>query len=167
MMDKKMTLERLAEIVEAYGASPQRWPATERRAAEALALSAPALLEDARRLDAVLDAAPEGVASDVLVSRIMAARPRPVPAKAGRVVGGRNRLGALVQAIWPYGSPAFPAGALAASVALGIGLGLSSPAAVGALGLSSSSSAVATTNAAGEQLVAFALAENEYPEEWK
>jgi hypothetical protein len=171
MMDKKMTLERLAEIVEAYGASPQRWPAAERRAAEALALSASAqaLLEDARRLDAVLDTAPEGVASDMLVSRIMAARPRPVPAKPGRVVGGRNWLGALVQAIWPYGSPAFPAGALAASVALGIGFGLSSPVAVGALGLSSSSSAVAsaTTNAAGEQLVAFALAENEYPEEWK
>jgi hypothetical protein len=104
----------------------------------------------------------------------MAARPRGVPAKAARHVTERYAdagwLRTLVEAIWPYGSPAFPAGALAASVALGIGLGLTSPVVVGALGFSAGTATVAsatTTAAASDQLLAFALAENEYPEDWK
>lgn len=165
-----MTLERLAEIVEAYGASAFRWPVAEREAAKALALRDPQarmLIDEARRLDSILDVSPESAPSEALIARIMAARPRALPET---MAGGNARLGpwrALVQTIWPYGSPAFPAGALAASVALGIGLGMASPVAVGALGLSSTTIASVTTSEAGEQLVAFALAENEFPEDWK
>lgn len=177
-MHREMTLERLTEIVEAYGASPLRWPVAEREAAKALLAREPharALADDARKLDAFLDAAPDGLASDALVSRIMAARPRAVPTKAGNIARGQSSGGslwrALVQTVWPYGSPAFPAGALAASVMLGVTLGLALPSAVSAVGLSTATTtattASATTNAAGEQLVAFALAENEYPEDWQ
>lgn len=177
MMHTNMNLERLAEIVAAYGGAPHRWPAAERQAAEALVFrsaEAAALVEAARSLDAALDASPDAPVSAALVSRIMAARPRPIPMAVGARTASVERtpvglLRALVQVVWPYGSPAFPAGALAASVALGIGLGLSAPSTVSALGFSTTTSvaASATTNAAGEQLVAMALAENEYPEEWK
>ncbi|MCE9650533.1 MAG: hypothetical protein K8R18_13000 [Parvibaculum sp.] len=175
MMNNEVTLARLAEIVDAYGASAHRWPVAERRSAEILVLNNPqaqALVDEARNLDFVLDAAPDGVVSEALVSRIMAARPRGVPANAAKTVSERPNavwLRTLVQAVWPYGSPAFPAGALAASVVLGIGLGLTSPVAVSALGLSSGTTTVAsaTTTAASDQLLAFALAENEYPEDWK
>lgn len=168
-MSKEMTLERLVEIVEAYGASAARWPLAEREVAQAFVSrdrQARALIDEARHLDSILDASPESIPSEALIARIMAARPRALPET---VAGGNTRTGlwrALVQIIWPYGSPAFPAGALAASVALGIGLGMASPVAVGALGLSSTATASATTSEAGEQLVAFALAENEYPEDW-
>ncbi|HEY4343746.1 MAG TPA: hypothetical protein VGN05_05325 [Parvibaculum sp.] len=172
MMRAEMTLKRLAEIVEAYGASARRWPAAERQAAEELAARDPqarALIEEASHLDSILDLSPESTASEALISRIMAARPRTVPVSVAMTVSGLN-VGlwrSLVQAVWPYGSPAFPAGALALSVMLGVSLGLASPSAVGALGLTSTTTTTATTNAAGEQLVAFALGENEYPEDWK
>ncbi len=169
-----MTFERLAEIVGAYGASAFRWPLAEREAAQAFVARDPqarVLIEEARHLDSILDASPESAASQALISRVMAARPRALPGNVEGTVAARSaktgmwRL--LVQIIWPYGSPAFPAGALAASVALGIGLGMASPVAVSALGLSSTATASATTSAAGEQLLAFALAETEYPEDWK
>ncbi|HEX7777527.1 MAG TPA: hypothetical protein VF449_13460, partial [Parvibaculum sp.] len=79
---------------------------------------------------------------------------------------------ALVRAVWPYGSPAFPAGALAFSVVLGLTVGFTSPATMTALGISASAgtataSASAASGTAGDQLVALALADNDYPEEWK
>ncbi len=177
MMHTNMKLERLAEIVAAYGAAPHRWPAAERQAAEALVLhsaQAAVMVKRARVLDAALDASPDAPVPAALVSRIMAARPRPIMdsiaamnASASQVSGSLWR--SLVQTIWPYGSPAFPAGALVASVVLGIGLGMSAPSALSALGLPATTTVAvnATTSAAGEQLVALALAENEYPEEWK
>jgi hypothetical protein len=75
----------------------------------------------------------------------------------------------LVRAIWPYGSPMFPAGALAFSILLGLTLGFASPVSMGAFGLSSSAATVASSSSgtAGDQLVSLAFAENEYPEEWK
>ncbi|WP_026791762.1 hypothetical protein [Pleomorphomonas oryzae] len=54
-----MTPERFREIVEAYGAVPQRWPAKERAAAEALILrssEARELLAHEAGLDRLLDA---------------------------------------------------------------------------------------------------------------
>ena len=123
-MNREISLERFAAIVDAYGASPMRWPADERGAAEALlafSADARALLDEARMLDGVLAAAPVEVPSDALVARLMAARPRPAtPVPAGKP---RSIFRELISAIWPYGSPAIPAGALAASIMLGIALG--------------------------------------------
>jgi hypothetical protein len=53
-----MTLARLADLLEAYGADPQRWPSAERTPAEALLQSDPRAAElqrSARLLDAQLD----------------------------------------------------------------------------------------------------------------
>lgn len=53
-----MTIDRVLEILEAYGADPARWPAAERAAAQALLAQSPELQQaqaDAARLDAILD----------------------------------------------------------------------------------------------------------------
>lgn len=163
-MNREISLERFAAIVDAYGASPMRWPADERGAAEALlAISADAraLLDEARMLDGVLAAAPVEAPSDALVARLMAARPRPAtPVPAGKP---RSIFRELISAIWPYGSPAIPAGALAASIMLGIALGSVSEIAV----LNGSQIAAASGESeADERLIALALADIDWPEEW-
>jgi len=178
MAKHEMTLERLAEIAGAYGASPDLWPAGERQAVQALlagSAEARALVDEAGKLDRLLAMAPSADApSAELLSRIMAARPR---AATGQIVSReRRRAGpwsSIARIVWPYGSPAFPAGALAASIMLGIGFGAALPSSVTAEGLNSlgltsgAASASASAGTAGEQLVSFALAENEYPEDWK
>lgn len=176
-MDKVMTLDRLREIVEAFGAAAHRWPVSERQAALTLvakSAEARALVDEALTLDLMLDAAPAAApASEMLVSRIMAARPRAVPLTmpVGRPASAKRGTGfwkSLLQDVWPYGSPAFPAGALAASIALGVSIGLSAPSAAIALGLATTTTTVSsTTPELGEQLVVLALAENNYPEEWR
>jgi hypothetical protein len=175
-MKMNMSLDRLREIVEAYGAAAHRWPAAEREAALALLANEPkaqAWLDEALALDLLLDAAPEPDApSDSLISRIMAARPRAVPvgvpqrAKTQKTRGGFWR--GLVQEVWPYGSPALPAGALAASILMGVSVGLSAPAALAEWSASTTTTtASATTAAWGDQLVELALADTNYPEEWQ
>ncbi|MEW6089405.1 MAG: hypothetical protein AB1647_00595 [Pseudomonadota bacterium] len=163
-MNREISLERFAAIVDAYGASPMRWPADERGAAEALlafSADARALLDEARMLDGVLAAAPVEAPSDALVARLMAARPRPAtPVPAGKP---RSIFRELISAIWPYGSPAIPAGALAASIMLGIALGSVSEIAV----LNGSQIAAASGESeADERLIALALADIDWPEEW-
>lgn len=163
-MNREISLERFAAIVDAYGASPMRWPADERGAAEALlafSADARALLDEARMLDGVLAAAPVEVPSDALVARLMAARPRPAtPVPAGKP---RSIFRELISAIWPNGSPAIPAGALAASIMLGIALGSVSEIAV----LNGSQIAAASGESeADERLIALALADIDWPEEW-
>lgn len=77
-MNPAMSLERLAVIVDAYGAEPRRWPAAEREAALALVAgntAAEALLAEARMLDASLDALPLPAAATV--ARRRAAMPAP------------------------------------------------------------------------------------------
>lgn len=102
-----MDRNRLAQILEAYGADQQRWPEAERDAArEALAVHADALaaeLQAAREADALLaldrdDRAP----SDLLAARIVKRAPAPA---------------------FSWTSPARVA-ALAACAALGLVLGL-------------------------------------------
>jgi hypothetical protein len=165
MMKTDMTYERLSRIVDAYGASPARWPADERLAAEAfLAASAEAqaLVEDARTLDFLLDKAPVDAPSDALVSRLMAARPRAVPAaNAGRSRPGFLR--GLVDAVWPYGSPAFPTGALAASIMLGVAFGSTLDI---SLLTTQSMTDVAVDATTGDELISLALADTGWPEEW-
>jgi hypothetical protein len=56
-----MKLERFCKILAAHGADPERWPAPERSAAEALlaaSAEARAALADTRGLDRLLDALP-------------------------------------------------------------------------------------------------------------
>lgn len=176
-MDMAMTLDRLREIVEAYGAAAHRWPLAEREAALALVAAndkARALIDEALTLDLMLDAAPAvEPASDELVSRIMAARPRAVPAVMVDWPVSNGPLGFLkarLQEIWPYGPPAIPAGALAASIMLGVGFGFSVPTAATALGnlsLTSQTAGTITTSDLSDQLVVLAFAENQYPQEWQ
>ncbi|MBY0277451.1 hypothetical protein K2Z84_19135, partial [Candidatus Binatia bacterium] len=59
--DDRAALERLRDILDAYGGDPERWPDAERRAAlDLLARSAEArrLCDEALRLDAALDLLP-------------------------------------------------------------------------------------------------------------
>jgi hypothetical protein len=72
----------------------------------------------------------------------------------------------LVREVWPYGSPALPAGALAASILMGVSVGLSAPTALAAL-YTTDTTATATTTTWGDQLVELALADTNYPEEWQ
>ena len=71
---------RLWEVLEAYGASPDRWPEDERAALLALvdeSSEARARLDAAARLDALLDAASEiPPPTDEAVARILDAAPR-------------------------------------------------------------------------------------------
>lgn len=165
MKQKEITLERFAGIVDAYGASPERWPHDERAAAEALAAAsaeARALLIEASALDRALDAAPAEAPSAALVERLLAARPRgAVPMSAPK--SRSNILRGLIDAIWPYGSPTIPAGALAASIMLGVALGSVSDLPVLTEENTLSASVEAGTE---ERLLALALAEPAWPEEW-
>jgi hypothetical protein len=72
-----MTPQRFAEIVQAYGADPVRWPPSERAAAEAFALTQPeaASLSEARTLDLML-ATYVVTPPDDLAARIAAALPK-------------------------------------------------------------------------------------------
>lgn len=88
-----MNARRLAELLDVYGADPQRWPEDERAAAETLLATSPELrarAETAASLDALLDAAPAAPApSAALRDRILASAPRvdtagPEPAAAPR-----------------------------------------------------------------------------------
>ncbi|MBC8637695.1 hypothetical protein IAG25_12815 [Caballeronia sp. EK] len=74
-----MTPERFRHITEAYGASPERWPAGERDAALALVnagdAEALAALAEARALDGMLDAHAVAAASPEFVRRIVDSAP--------------------------------------------------------------------------------------------
>lgn len=165
MMQKEITLERLAEIVGAYGASPPRWPGDERAAAEALlaaSAEARALVADAARFDALLDMAPAEAPSEALVARLIAARPRALPA-APAPAPRKTFLRGFVEAVWPYGSPAFPAGALAASIMLGVTLGSTLEISLPTMATMAAATPDATT---GDELISLALADTAWPEEW-
>lgn len=76
-----MDRERFTELLDAYGADFRRWPAQMRAEAAAFATQdteAPALLAEARKLDAMLEVAREAVQPSAdLVARILAQAPRP------------------------------------------------------------------------------------------
>lgn len=174
MTDMNMTMGRVAALIDAYGASPERWPEAERQQALALlAQSAAAreLLHQARELDLLLDAAPVAPPSRALEDRIMAARPRPV-VKPAFATPTRSRARASFSArLWSdYRSAALPAGMLAASILLGMGFGSavntgSLLPGVTPLAASSAPLAMASNEAAGDQLLALALSESNYTEE--
>jgi len=73
-----MTVDRLRELLDAYGASPTRWPEAERASAQKLVAESAAARElqrEADALDRLLDALPAGDASPALVSRVLGGAP--------------------------------------------------------------------------------------------
>ncbi len=112
-MADTMTIERLTEIVDAYGADPLRWPAAERIAAQAFAARdarAAAVVAQAQLLDGLLDAVPAQAPSAALTARVLASRPKV------------SRLRALWNDLFP-GTPLWrPAAGLAAALVLGVGV---------------------------------------------
>ena len=80
-----MNAERLEQLIEAYGASPRRWPADERAAAERLLAGRPELrasLQAAGDLDHWLDLSPNPRPSMALHDRVLASA---IQAGRGRV----------------------------------------------------------------------------------
>jgi hypothetical protein len=80
----QMTLARLGELLDAYGADPERWPPEEREAAGVLlAQSAEAQrrCEASAQLDAILNLVPAHAASSALLERVLAAVPQPASAE--------------------------------------------------------------------------------------
>lgn len=78
--EETMDRERFAYLLDAYGADFRRWPAQARAQAAAFAAQdaeAAALIDEARKLDAVLDGARDeaGPSAD-LAARILAAAPQ-------------------------------------------------------------------------------------------
>jgi len=117
-----MTIERLREILEAYGAEPRRWPEAERDAALALIGRLPearALRDGARRLDALLDEAAPLMDLELdaagIVARVKTAKVTPMAGKVRRPPprAGNGRLS--------FGWPSFAG--LAAAAAAGFIVG--------------------------------------------
>lgn len=81
-----MDAERFEILTSAYGADVRRWPAAERPAAlafvEADRQRADRILFEARQVDAALDASPAPQVDPALRDAILAAAPRPRPARA-------------------------------------------------------------------------------------
>lgn len=140
-------LKRFQSLLDRYGAAPRRWPVDER--AEALALldrsaEARARLDAAQALDALLDQAPDATPSPTLRAAILAAAPAAasltVPATEPRIVPAaeppaisataadwRRRLAAWLDLPGEWLAGWRPAGALAATMMLGLALGLAAP----------------------------------------
>jgi hypothetical protein len=80
-MADEMTLDRLGQLLDAYGARPERWPDAERAAALALLFAsreARARRDAAAALDSMLDRVPVLAPSPELADRILAGAPRGV-----------------------------------------------------------------------------------------
>lgn len=124
---RDIDLDRFLELVEAYGAEPERWPEGERAGALALLATSPearAACREAAALDGLLDELRGFRPSTVLTARVLAAAPAK-PAKPGSV------LSAVLRSLWPARPIWQPAGGLAAAALLGLAVGLSEPTADG------------------------------------
>jgi hypothetical protein len=132
----EMKLERLREILDAYGADARRWPEAERGAALELVArggKARALRDDAARLDALLDMAPAvALQLDALRVAVAADNVHRFPA--------RRRNGSVA-----IGWPSFAG--LAAAAAAGFVVGWLNLAAIGGLDGVSDSGEVSETSA--------------------
>jgi transposase len=131
---RNISKERLAEVLDAYGADAARWPQAERAGLLRLASDDPQaarLLQEARALDRLLalgDREPaRAPALGPLGNRILADFAAVMPAAAGGPAGGGEVVAfpgprARMQRL-PRRQPAVVAAALAACFALGIYLG--------------------------------------------
>jgi len=112
-----VNLARLAEILDAYGADPRRWPAEERAAVEKLiaeSVDAGSLHADAAALDKLMDLAIAPAASPELMARVL----------AGRGLAGADGWLAI---LWPFGPVWQPLSAMALLTVLGIAIGATAP----------------------------------------
>lgn len=118
-----MNVQRVLDLIDAYGADMNAFPEDERDAARALVEGSPALfaeaLDAARLLDAALLQVPEITPSDDLMARLIASGPKP---QAERI----NILGRLRDILLPQGSR-WPMAAGLASLAIGALVGLNLP----------------------------------------
>lgn len=75
-MTKATELERLKDVLGAYGANPDNWPEDEREQLQAIAAAhssaIDALTQEARQMDAVLNLLPEAKVPDGAVDRMLA-----------------------------------------------------------------------------------------------
>ncbi len=127
-MTKATELERLKDVLGAYGANPDNWPQDEREQLQAIASAHEtqlgAWLEEARQMDAVLNLVPEAQVPDGAVDRMLAkvAVPPSAPVvdfQAARAKRSRPRS-------WIDLRQAVPVGiAMAASLMVGVLAGLS------------------------------------------
>ena len=102
-----MTHERFMQILECYGADPQRWPASERANAMAFAEQNSERVDVAISLEAELDSMLGGseiAPSDLLRQKILRQLPTPTPAPTR---------------VWGWRAPAAAAAAVMIAVALG------------------------------------------------
>lgn len=120
-MTKQLTINRVKELIAAYGGDPARWPDEERGEAEAALGSSPEaemLLEEARRIDAALAARPAPAPTDrAFVDRLMA-----IPAEAAAATQGAGLVSRLA-ALMPMGRVLPQAAALGVAFFLGAGIG--------------------------------------------
>jgi hypothetical protein len=117
-MTMLMTMDRLKSLLDAYGASPARWPAEERAAAEAMIASseaARAAFAEASRLDSLLDSAAPPPPVDRLAWRLRGIGPKAEPAVAS-LRPRRGWMGSLARAA-----------AVVLAVAGGVAIGFSLP----------------------------------------
>jgi len=112
-----VNLARLAEILDAYGADPRRWPVEERAAAEKLvaeSVEAGSLHADAAALDKLMDLSVAPAASPELMARVL----------AGRAPAGAD---GWLTILWPFGPVWQPLSAMALAAVLGIAIGATAP----------------------------------------
>src|SRR5262245_16982872 len=108
MMADDVTIDRLGELLAAYGARPDRWPSAERAAALGLLFAsreARARRDAAAALDTMLDRVPALAPAPELADRILAGtqrsvRPASRPHRRRPVVAAPGFAGAASLALW-------------------------------------------------------------------
>ena len=122
-----MSVARFSDLLDIYGANLGRWPPDDAAAARGLLEQsgvARSALEDAKRLDDLLDLAAVEPPSPGLVDRILAAAPTAQEAGGGatsRTGGPGGWLNRLTEAVFGTGWPIWqPGAAIAGVLALGL-----------------------------------------------
>jgi anti-sigma factor RsiW len=117
--ETKNSRERAQQVLDAYGADEARWPDADRDAVRQAIAADPALAKrqaEEAEMDALLALAPVEAPSYALQTRILSTH-------KDEGVSGVGIVKQLLDVLWPFGSAAIPAGALAASVLLGVASG--------------------------------------------
>ncbi len=118
--DKLVTIERLRDLLAAYGARPGKWPSDERAAAQALietSAEARELFEEEQALDALLQKVAEPQVSAALQSRVLSISPSAAP------LADRRGLAVILDWLRPQSQMAWQ-GAVAAACVIGIVIGV-------------------------------------------
>lgn len=143
---------RAQQVLGTYGADEARWPEADRAAVRNAIAGDPALAKqqaEEAALDGLLALAPVEAPSFALQNRILATQ-------KDEGIGGVGLVKQVLDLLWPYGSSVIPAGALAASIVLGV--------------TSGAVSTIATDSWSDEQsydVLALALGDATLTEEWQ